>query len=57
MRNACTDGEDRFGANGPATGSNLENPVRPLPLAGEKTTPVGYTIEYLRQGAVDILEQ
>jgi L-alanine-DL-glutamate epimerase-like enolase superfamily enzyme len=29
----------------------LQTPI----LAGEKTTPVGYTIEYLRQGAVDIL--
>src|SRR5262245_53857704 len=28
MRIACTDGEDRFGAERPATGSNLENPVR-----------------------------
>src|SRR5262249_34850984 len=25
---ACTDGEDRFGAERPATGSNLENPAR-----------------------------
>lgn len=28
MRIACTDGEDRFGAARPATGSNLESPVR-----------------------------
>ena len=28
MPTACTDGEDRFGAASPATGSNLENPVR-----------------------------
>ena len=34
MRNACTDGEDRFGANGPATGSNLGNPVRLVPRLG-----------------------
>src|SRR5262249_21701227 len=32
MRIACTDGEDRFGAARPATGSNLESPVR-LPSA------------------------
>jgi hypothetical protein len=31
---ACTDGEDRFGAESPATGSNLENPVRPTPAPG-----------------------
>src|SRR5262245_25263614 len=31
---ACTDGEDRFGAERPATGSNLENPVRLLPAPG-----------------------
>jgi hypothetical protein len=35
MRNACTDGEDRFGANGPATGSNLGNPVRLVPRLGQ----------------------
>ena len=34
MRNACTDGEDRFGAKSPATGSNLGNPVRPIPRLG-----------------------
>ena len=28
MQTACTDGEDRFGAKSPATGSNLENPMR-----------------------------
>jgi len=31
---ACTDGEDRFGAESPATGSNLENPVRRTPAPG-----------------------
>src|SRR5262249_11147150 len=31
---ACTDGEDRFGAARPATGSNLENPVRLSPAPG-----------------------
>jgi len=31
---ACTDGEDRFGAERPATGSNLENPVRLSPAPG-----------------------
>ena len=31
---ACTDGEDRFGVKSPATGSNLENPVRPLLRSG-----------------------
>ena len=31
---ACTDGEDRFGAESPATGSNLENPVRLSPAPG-----------------------
>src|SRR6516225_10210036 len=34
MRIACTDGEDRFGAESPATGSNLENPVRRTPAPG-----------------------
>jgi hypothetical protein len=28
MPNACTDGEDRFGAERPATGSNLDYPAR-----------------------------
>src|SRR5260221_251997 len=31
---ACTDGEDRFGAESPATGSNLETPVRRTPAPG-----------------------
>ena len=31
---ACTDGEDRFGAESPATGSNLGNPVRRTPAPG-----------------------
>jgi hypothetical protein len=35
MRNACTDGEDRFGAKSPATGSNLGNPVRLNPPWGQ----------------------
>jgi hypothetical protein len=34
MPTACTDGEDRFGAESPATGSNLENPVRRTPAPG-----------------------
>ncbi|MEA2963191.1 MAG: hypothetical protein QOI46_3289 [Alphaproteobacteria bacterium] len=34
MRSACTDGEDRFGAKSPATGSNLGNPVRLNPAPG-----------------------
>ena len=34
MRIACTDGEDRLGAESPATGSNLENPVRRRPAPG-----------------------
>ena len=34
IRKACTDGEDRFRAKSPATGSNLENPVRPRPRQG-----------------------
>ena len=34
IRKACTDGEDRFRAKSPATGSNLENPVRPRPRPG-----------------------
>jgi L-alanine-DL-glutamate epimerase-like enolase superfamily enzyme len=33
----------------------LANELRTPILAGEKTTPMGYAIEYLRQGAVDIL--
>src|SRR5499426_4851858 len=40
MRIACTDGEDRFGAERPATGSNLENPVRLLPALGGRISPV-----------------
>jgi len=31
---ACTDGKDRFGVKSPATGSNLENPLRPLARSG-----------------------
>src|SRR5215470_3487539 len=34
MRSACTDGEDRFGVKSPATGSNLESPVRLRPRLG-----------------------
>ena len=34
MRSACTDGEDRFGVKSPATGSNLESPVRSRPRLG-----------------------
>lgn len=34
MSRACTDGEDRFGAESPATGSNLESPVRRRPCVG-----------------------
>jgi large subunit ribosomal protein L10 len=37
---ACTDGEDRFGALRPATGSNLENPVRPTPCGGQDVRSV-----------------
>ena len=33
----------------------LADELRTPILAAEKTTPLGYTIEYLRQGAVDIL--
>jgi len=33
----------------------LSDELRTPVLAAEKTTPLGYTIEYLRQGAVDIL--
>src|SRR5262245_46932509 len=33
MRIACTDGEDRFGARSPATGSNLEDPGAAHPRA------------------------
>ena len=34
MSDTCTDGEDRFGAMSPATGSNLENPVRHVRARG-----------------------
>jgi hypothetical protein len=37
---ACTDGEDRFGAESPATGSNLENPVRRTPAPGGRISAV-----------------
>src|SRR5262249_16970936 len=40
MRIACTDGEDRFGAVRPATGSNLESPVRLASAPGGRISAV-----------------